>query len=485
MKTIAPKVRVGALASGSYDILILDASYKQTLASTRSLGRAGLRVALGECFAECNPSLPVPAFRSCYSAHNVVLPSYAADPSAFADAVLEWVRKHPTRVVLPTSDGSITALIPQREQFAALGCVLALAPDSALEIALDKDRTLEVACRLGIDQPKTRRIDSISDFPPVLAEFKFPFVLKPTVSWSEQLGRRLVPIEVIDELEAKDVTQEFLGAGSSVLAQEWACGRREGVTLFIVDGEILASCAHVAHRTSPPLGGVSVMRESIPMPPDIYDASVRLATDIGIQGTCEVEFRRDAKNRALLMEINPRLAGTIYNAVHSDVDFPGMIWQWAAGLPIDHSPGYRSGVRTRWFHGDLRWLRDNQGRVGRPDSMSRARALWTFATEFVRTRRYDFFDWRDLGPAIAELRITAATIRKSRNRRSFAAELFRKGALRVDLRGADHRRRPIRAVDLRAHSRAGGGPSYSGSPCGYLANPYATRHEPEIRALRL
>src|ERR1700753_3870155 len=62
-----------------YDILVLDAGSRQSLASGRSLGRAGLRVALAESFDECDPSLPVLAFRSRYSARNVVLPSYAAD----------------------------------------------------------------------------------------------------------------------------------------------------------------------------------------------------------------------------------------------------------------------------------------------------------------------------------------------------------------------------------------------------------------------
>jgi predicted ATP-grasp superfamily ATP-dependent carboligase len=430
--TIAGKVRVKGSASDSYDILVLDAGYKQSLVTTRSLGRAGLRVALGECFVECDPSLPVLAFQSRYSARNVVLPSYAADPSAFAGAVLEFVREHPTRVVLPAGDGVIAALMPEREKFAALGCVLALAPNSALEIAVDKDRTLEVARKLGIDEPKTVRLDSIDDLPVMLAEFPFPFVLKPTISYAEQLGHRITPVEVINEREAVEVAERFLAGGSAVLAQEWACGRREGVTLFIVDGEVLASCAHVAYRTSPPLGGASVMRESIPIPQDIYTASVRLATAIGIEGICEVEFRRDANNRALLMEINPRLAGTIYNAVHSGVDFPLLIWQWAAGLPIDHVAGYRTGVRTRWLHGDLRWLRDNHGRVGRPDSMSRTRALWTFTSEFARTRHYDCFDRRDLGPAVAELRTTAAAIRKPRNPQSLSKEPHRKGALRVE-----------------------------------------------------
>ena len=183
----------------------------------------------------------------------------------------------------------------------------------------------------------------------------------------------------------------------------------------MVDGEVLASCVHAVYRTGPALGGVSVLRESIPIPEDIYAASVRLATAIGIQGPCEVEFRRDAHNRPLLMEINARLAGSIYTPVHSGVDFPLMTWQWAAGLPIDHVEGYRTGVRTRWLLGDFRWLWDNQRRVGRPDSVSRVSALWTFATEFIRTRHYDNLDWRDLGPVRVELRIIAAAIMKSRN----------------------------------------------------------------------
>jgi predicted ATP-grasp superfamily ATP-dependent carboligase len=411
--TQATGIQPGVL--DSYDILILDAAYKQSLVSARSLGRAGLRVALAECFAEYDPLMPVPAFRSRHSSRNVVLPSYAADPDAFASAVVDFVREHPTRVVLPTGDGVIAAVAPYRERLAALGCALALAPDCALEIANDKDRTLEAARKLDIDQPKTMRIDSIGDLPAVLAEFPFPFVLKPNTSWSGNAERRLVPAEVVDQAEAVDVTGKFLAAGTSVLVQEWACGRREGVTLFIVGGEVLASCAHVAYRTSPALGGASVMRESIPIPPDIFDPAVKLVTTIGLEGVCEVEFRREANGRPLLMEINARLAGTIENAVHSGVDFPLLIWQWAAGLPIDRVEGYRTGVRTRWLHGDLRWLRDNYRRVGRPDSVSRARAFWIFTSEFARTRHYDCFDPHDLRPIMADLRNTATIVLKSRN----------------------------------------------------------------------
>jgi predicted ATP-grasp superfamily ATP-dependent carboligase len=203
----------------------------------------------------------------------------------------------------------------------------------------------------------------------------------------------------------------FLEAGAGVLAQEWAPGRREGVSLFLVNGDVVATCGHVAHRTTPALGGVSVMRESVSVPGGILEASIRLTREIGIEGPCEVEFRRDAAGRPLLMEVNPRLAGTLENAIKSGVDFPLMLWRWAAGEPVEPSGPYRTGVRTRWLHGDMRWLRENQTRIGRPDSTARLRSFWIFASEFARTRHYDYLDWHDLSPALAELQETLGSWR--------------------------------------------------------------------------
>ena len=412
---------------GGYDILILDAASRQSLASVRSLGRAGLRVAAGESITACGPSRSALAFRSRYCALKVVLPAITEDGGEFAAAVIDFVREHRIRVVLPTGDNTIAALMPRREQLTAVGCVLALGSNSAVEIANDKDRTLAAARALGIDEPKTMRIDSVDDVPSRLAQFDFPAVLKPTRSWTGKTAERLGPVEVIDEAEAVEVAEGFLAAGAGVLAQTWACGRREGITLFVVAGEVLASWAHAEHRTTPALGGASVVRESIAMPHDSYTASVRLVLAIGLEGLCEVEFRRDADNRPLLMEINARLAGTIENATRSGIDFPLLLWQWAAGLPVDRVSGYRTGVRTRWLRGDMRWLRENYQRAGRPDSVSRARAFWIFAQEFVRTSHYDCFDRHDLGPVITGAQIMIKASRKSGNRRSSAEHSPQKG----------------------------------------------------------
>jgi predicted ATP-grasp superfamily ATP-dependent carboligase len=394
-----------------FDVLILDATNKQSLAATRCLGRAGLRVALGESAGQYRPHLP-PSFRSRYCARSVTLANYLDDPAAYVAAVIAFAREHRVQVVLPTGDASIAALAPQRERLAEFGCTLAVAPDAALEIANDKSRTLEIAAKLGIAYPASVQVHGIDELRKAEADFGYPFVLKPTVSWTGKGADRCVPVDVLDEAEALDVTRRFLDTGAGVLAQQWACGRREGVTLFIDGGEVVASCGHVAHRTSPPLGGASVVRESIAVPWAILDASVRLARAIGLEGTCEVEYRRDADGRPLLMEVNARLAGTLENAIKSGVNFPLMIWQQSTGRHVDPARSYRTGVRTRWLHGDLRWLRENRARPGRPDSVSAARGAWAFAAEFARTRYYDYFDRDDLGPGLAELRNTVKVIGK-------------------------------------------------------------------------
>ena len=398
--------------ASSFDALVLDASYKQSLATARSLGRAGLRVAMGESASQCPPSGDLPAFHSRHSARNVVLPSYAGDGARFAAAVVEFVRAYPTRVIIPGGDPTIAALVTQRRLLSELGCVLALAPDGPLEIANDKARTLEVARQLGIAQPLSVPVHSVLDLSRAIAELGFPFVLKPTVSWTGRSAARVVPVEVVDRAEADRVTEGFLADGAAVLAQQWASGRREGVTFLVSDGEVLASFGHAEHRTTPALGGASVVRESVVLAADILDPAVRLVKAIGLDGICEVEFRRDGAGRPLLMEVNARPAGTMENAILAGIDFPLMLWRWAAGLPVEPVHDYRAGIRMRWLQGDLRWLRENFRRAGRPDSLPWRPAVWTFAAEFARTRHYDYFDRRDPAPFMIELLSIAASGRR-------------------------------------------------------------------------
>jgi hypothetical protein len=100
------------------------------------------------------------------------------------------------------------------------------------------------------------------------------------------------------------------------------------------------------------------------------------------------------------MEINARLSGSVEIAVRAGVDFPRLLWSWAAGERLDASPGYRAGLRVRYFSGDVRWLLENVRHTGRPDSTPPLRALATFTGEFLRRDAYDYLDRHDMRPAL-------------------------------------------------------------------------------------
>jgi predicted ATP-grasp superfamily ATP-dependent carboligase len=239
--------------------------------------------------------------------------------------------------------------------------------------------------------------------------------MKPVSSWVES-GAGASRLTCVLALEAADVVcalDEFRRAGGVAIAQEWLPGAREAVSLFRAEGRIWARFTQVAHRMSPPLGGASVVRESIRPRPDLDEASEQLVTACDLDGYSEIEFRRDAEGVPRLMEINPRLSASVEIAVRAGVDFPLLLYRWAAGEQLRASTGYRTGLRMRWLGGDVEWLRATLRGQGRPDVDPAARALARFVADTVRPMSYDYMSLDDLRPALAASASWLRTARRS------------------------------------------------------------------------
>src|SRR4029079_12632458 len=183
--------------------------------------------------------------------------------------------------------------------------------------------------------------------------------------------------------------------------QQLLSGRREAVSLLYADEEVKARFTQWAKRTSPPLGGDSVLRQSIETPTDIGDQAERLIRAIGLEGYSEIEFRRDDAGTPYLMEINPRLSASVEIAVRSGVDFPHLIYQWAAGKPVPTIESYRTGGWMRHLRGDLMTTIAACRQRGRPEVMPATQAVLGFTASFFTPMAYDYLDWADLGPAVS------------------------------------------------------------------------------------
>lgn len=388
----------------TYNALILDAGLRQSLVTVRSLGRRGLRVAALQSFTDTGTSSSVPTFLSRWCQQKFIIPSYEQGTEVYLAHLEQILSSMDTRVLITSSDGSMALIRQHREQLERRARI-ALAKEPALAIAINKDQTLAIARSLGIAIPLGVKVGSVNEVSAALREVGLPAVVKPVESWvwGKQRGERLVSRLVTTPDEAKRAVEELTGEGGSILFQQFLSGRREAVSFLYAGDNIYARFAQWAKRTQPPLGGTSVLRQSITVPPDIGKQAECLVREIGLEGYSEVEFRRDGTGTPYLMEINPRLSASVEVAVRAGVDFPYLLYQWANEEPIECVKDYRIGIWMRYLQGDIITTVQALHQRGRPGVTPPVRALFDFCISFLQPMGYDYFDWKDPLPAYSAM----------------------------------------------------------------------------------
>jgi len=377
-----------------FDALVLNASLRQSLVTVRSLGRRGLHVAA----AGTRPKTA--AFSSRWCEQGFVFPREDA-LGAYLAILDEWLKRTGAQVLIASNDATIGLLRLHRARLQQRAR-LALAHERALAIAVNKERTLAVARRLGLHVPRQVVVRELANLPAALIEVGLPAVIKPRESWlwNGREGARLGAELVVTAAEARRAVEAVTRFGEAALLQQLLTGRREAVSFLYADGEVYARFAQWARRTSTPLGGDSVLRQSIAIPRDIGGQAEALVREIGLEGYSEVEFRRDAAGVPYLMEINPRLSASVEVAVRAGVDFPHLLYQWASGGPIERVAGYRIGGWMRHLGGDIATTIAALRQRGRPGVTPPVRTLVDFGLSFLKPMAYDYLNWKDPLPAV-------------------------------------------------------------------------------------
>ncbi len=409
----------------TYDALVLDAGLRQSLTTVRSLGSRGLQV------AALGSSAGLPAFSSRWCQQAFVCPADVGtrDYLTYLEQVLDCTG---ARVLITSSDGTIAFIRRHRAQLEQR-VRIALAREPALGIAVNKEQTLGIAKQLGVGVPRGVEVKAEGEVEAALREVGLPAVVKPVESWDAQHSVLLKSELVTTPQEARQAVEKLTCFGGTVLFQQFLSGERESLGLLYANGQVYARFVQWTKRSSPPLGGTSVVHQSIAVPPDIGTQAERLVREIGLEGYCQLEFRRDAAGKPCLMEINPRLNITIENAVHAGVDFPYLLYQWASGDQINAVNDYRVGRWMRDLRGDIIATMEALRQRGRPGVPPPAKTILDFCVSFFIPMSYVYVDWRDPLPAlIATANFTrgwvggALTKRLSRLRR-WLSQSFRGG----------------------------------------------------------
>jgi protein-tyrosine-phosphatase/predicted ATP-grasp superfamily ATP-dependent carboligase len=370
-------------------VLVLDGHSRAALETMQSLGRTGAQIDLAATTKDCL------AMHSRYAARKLKQPVQIAEFHT-------WLRaqdaKRDYALIVPATEASLLAL-RQLNENDPLRLKSVIPGNVALETALDKEKTWQLAHQLGVPSPTSVLISSVAEIGQVE---QFPVVLKPTHSKVIIAGelRTLAVAVVKSEAERQEHLRRWLPY-TPVQQQQYVFGRGVGAEFLFDRGKKVWHFTHERVHEYPLTGGASSYRRSIAPPSNMLRDAEKLLTALNWHGVAMVEFKMDALGRYWLMEINPRFWGSLALSIDAGVNFPLGLLQVARGQQPSAQPQYKVNYYTRDLRTDADWLKSNL-RANSQDPLLHTRSRSFSFIELFRPltgrESWDHFDWRD--PAI-------------------------------------------------------------------------------------
>lgn len=316
---------------------------------------------------------------------------------AIVDALREWLAvldgSEHYDLILCSTEASLLALKSGAVD-PALRAKAVLPSEAALDITLDKQRTANFANSLGIKTPRGTLVTRFEDAP----EPSYPMVVKPLRSKIALAdGTRSLQPRVCRDAQERRAAGEAMLPFTPVVEQEYFRGRGVGIEMLFEHGKPRWCFAHERIHELPVTGGASSYRRAIEPPPELLTAATKLLVHLHWHGVAMVEFKLADNGDYRLLEINPRLWGSLPLATAAGVNFPLGLLQIALGEPLEPQPRYRRGMRARNLGADAHWFVQAWKQRRNPLLLAplRIRDFLALLRPLIGGERWDLFRWRE------------------------------------------------------------------------------------------
>jgi protein-tyrosine-phosphatase/predicted ATP-grasp superfamily ATP-dependent carboligase len=349
--------------------------------------------------------LDSPALQSRYLKRVHRIPPYRKESDDWIESFQLLLRDQQFDLVLPTTDYTILPFQLHRAAFEGLARICLL-PDDVYRTCSDKKETYQLALQEGVPVPRQRVIRNVEEAIECARDFGYPLVLKPKRSAVDyEPDVRQAVRKAYDDCELSVFVKEMT-AGQEILAQDNFIGNGVGVEVLCKDGEVLTALQH--ERVHEPLaGGGSSYRKSVALHDGMFSAACRMMKALRYTGVAMVEYKQNhASGEWVLMEINPRLWGSLPLTIAAGLDFPRYLYEMLVEGRAEFPRAYRVGVFSRHWTNDVQWLIANI-RADRSDSTLLSRPLMSVALEIRNIlsfrERSDTLVFDDPSPAWTDL----------------------------------------------------------------------------------
>lgn len=380
-------------------VLLLGQDYRILLSISRSLGRKNIQIHLGWC--------PKSSFacKSKYVSKVLNIPVYLEEDDSWKKKLISILKSEQYSLVIPCDDKAILPVQKNRIELEKIAKFYLLS-DKSFRITNNKKKTYDIAKSLNIPIPLGRIINSPSKIDEIINEFQFPIVLKPLSSYNlNNLEYKNFVLKSYTPQELKINLELLFQNNNEILVQENIIGRGIGIEVLSYQGQILFAFQHM--RVHEPIrGGASSYRKSMPLNPDLFEASKKLMNFLSYTGVGMIEYKfNDSNGQWALMEINGRFWGSLSLALIGGADFPFYLYQLLVKDTKVFKQKYNENIYCRDFSKDLLWNIINF-KADKSDPTLSTIPITSLITEIKNVllgrERIDSFALDDPYPGIAE-----------------------------------------------------------------------------------
>jgi hypothetical protein len=241
-------------------------------------------------------------FHSKYSDVHILLDCSIENPEKYAKSLSKIIADYEIDLFFPVNSVEMDAVLSRGERF---GKSLSYWGDYAsFQTLNDKNRLMQLCQRCRIKVPRC-----FEDF----EEAAFPLVIKPKVSASAKGVKYFSDANSFEKYRKKADLGNFL-------MQEYIKGVGVGYSVFAVAGEIRFGYGHKRLAEYPINGGSSMYRDSYE-DQRMAEVAGRIIKETCWSGFAMFEFKLTEDNELYLIEVNPRIWGSINQGLQNGVNY--------------------------------------------------------------------------------------------------------------------------------------------------------------------
>jgi carbamoyl-phosphate synthase large subunit len=282
--------------------------------------------------------------------------------SKFIDSLISICEKEDdVGAIVPLSTYELLPLAKNSTQFRKMGIKMALSSPRSLEVANDKARLYRYFSERNVSVPDFEVIDSSDELLSAAERLGYPkrqICFKPAVSKGSR-GFRIVSHganRISDLFDAKpDSTRTDLSSLAAILSEspqmpeslvmEYLPGREYSVDVLADRGKTLVAVPRLRREMR---GGISFRATTI-KDESLIELSTRVVSALSLHGNIGIQIREDLEGAPRLLEINPRLQGSIVLCTAAGINLPYLGLKLALGEEMS-IPNVRWGIgMTRYW----------------------------------------------------------------------------------------------------------------------------------------